>query len=303
MDEVDQALRRFNQRLGQFTATGGGPAKNAFTQLGLGSQILSGELRGTEDALRASISILSQVSDPAERAALAAGLFGREMGPQLAALLSEGEAGIQALIDQAPLLTDAQTKAAREIEDAWQAMMANVRTSAQSFIIDMIRTFGGGGGLAVTPGDLIGEAELISALEGAQARARELAAAFGETSIEATVARQEVAQLRAEMDAMVKGRAKEQGFLEVDIRKGAGFEPEDLPASAAAAPPPTFADIIGPLEEENALLAEGLLDAAGGPEDPRGRKDPQARSDCRGGAAAHRAAGGQRRAGGAAAGD
>jgi hypothetical protein len=90
----------------------------AFERLGIAGEIMVGKIRGTEPVLREVINRLADLPDPAQRAALAAQLFGEEAEPRLGGLLAEGRAGIQALSDQAPVLADAQVRAAQQIPPA-----------------------------------------------------------------------------------------------------------------------------------------------------------------------------------------
>lgn len=89
------ALDKLNVGLGQFQATGGGPAAAAFKQLGLSSQIASGEIANSEQAFYAITKAMEGVQNPAEKAALAAKFFGKAAGPDMLEVLSAGEAGLK----------------------------------------------------------------------------------------------------------------------------------------------------------------------------------------------------------------
>lgn len=139
--DVDDALRRFNRRLGLFTATGASPAKRAFEELGVAGDITAGKFDTTEAALGEVIGRLSDLPDQAKRAALASLAFGEDVGPRMATLLGQSRDALQALIDQAPVLSNAQVKAAREINDEWNRVTANISTWIKSRILDLIQAF------------------------------------------------------------------------------------------------------------------------------------------------------------------
>ena len=95
------ALDKLNVGLGQFQATGNGPAAAAFKQLGLASKISSGEIKTSEDAMYAIAGAMENVKNPAERAALASKLLGKAAGPEMLEVLSVGEQGLRDLGDAA----------------------------------------------------------------------------------------------------------------------------------------------------------------------------------------------------------
>ena len=95
------ALDKLNVGLGQFQATGGGPAAAAFNQLGLASKVASGEIANSEDAFYAIAGALENVKNPAEKAALATKFFGRAAGPEMLEVLAAGEDGLKKYGDAA----------------------------------------------------------------------------------------------------------------------------------------------------------------------------------------------------------
>lgn len=100
-DTATKGFERFSRALGEFKNTGAGPAKDALEQLGLANSVLSGELPDTESALDAVVTALDGVKDGNRQAALAAKLFGDEVGPKFARLLASGADGLRKLEDQA----------------------------------------------------------------------------------------------------------------------------------------------------------------------------------------------------------
>lgn len=88
--QVDDALRRFNRRLGMARQEAG-PAAKAFEQLFGGVS----QFENAEQALDAVIDRLAAIEDPATRAGLASQFFGDTVGPQLAAAIGHGTDAIR----------------------------------------------------------------------------------------------------------------------------------------------------------------------------------------------------------------
>lgn len=98
------ALDKLNVGLGQFQATGGGPAAAALERLGLASKIASGEISNSEQAMYAITKAMEGVSSPAEKAALSSKLFGKAAGPEMLEVLAAGEAGLRGFAEEAKRL-------------------------------------------------------------------------------------------------------------------------------------------------------------------------------------------------------
>jgi hypothetical protein len=92
---MTNALDQLNQRLGEFTMSGKGPAADAFKQLGIDSQITSGQIKGTEETFYAITKAIENVKDPAERARLSMELFGKSAGKDMVEVLGAGSAAMQ----------------------------------------------------------------------------------------------------------------------------------------------------------------------------------------------------------------
>lgn len=94
-DDMDDALVELNKALGEFRTTGGGPAKETLEQLGVAADVMAGRFATTDAAFDAIFAALSQVPSAADRAAMAADLFGKTAGPRLAELLANGTEGLR----------------------------------------------------------------------------------------------------------------------------------------------------------------------------------------------------------------
>lgn len=97
--ELDKAFDKLNKSIGETISDGTGAAFDAFTQLGLSSDLMSGKLRGTEPVFLAVSDALAQVDDHSQRAALAADIFGRS-GTKLINLMKNGRGDIKAAGDE-----------------------------------------------------------------------------------------------------------------------------------------------------------------------------------------------------------
>ena len=97
-EQMTMALEKLNAKIGE-VASKGDEAGNVFAKLGLKASTLAGQ--GLDTSIRQIADSFAKISNPAERAALAAELFGERAGPRLAGLLSQGSAGIEEAIKQA----------------------------------------------------------------------------------------------------------------------------------------------------------------------------------------------------------
>ena len=98
------AIDKLNVGLGQFQANGGGPAAAALERLGLAGKVASGEIANSEQAMYAITKAMEGVSNPAEKAALSAKLFGKAAGPEMLEVLAAGEAGLRGYAAEAKKL-------------------------------------------------------------------------------------------------------------------------------------------------------------------------------------------------------
>lgn len=89
-ERFDRALQQLNSNVGIFINTGGGPAARAFQQLGLAQDIMSGELRGTENILMAVVEAFDNIPDAAQRAGLASQIMGQRYGREMTRIMSQG---------------------------------------------------------------------------------------------------------------------------------------------------------------------------------------------------------------------
>ena len=92
-EKLDSSLERFTKRIGE-ASQGTGEAKKALEILGVSFTDANGKIRPTEAVLSAVADAMASVETPAQRAALAAQLFGRE-GVGLVNLLKGGSSALR----------------------------------------------------------------------------------------------------------------------------------------------------------------------------------------------------------------
>lgn len=98
---MTEAMDKLNVGLGAFIQTGGGPAAEAFKQLGLSGQIASGQIKTADEAFYAAARALEGIESPAEKARLSMQLFGRNAGVDMLEVLAPGEAALRGYGDAA----------------------------------------------------------------------------------------------------------------------------------------------------------------------------------------------------------
>lgn len=134
--EFEGAMRTANTRLGQFITTGAGPAAKAIEQLGIKQRITNGEIRNGEQFVDAILEALGKVENTAQRAALAAVFFGRELGAKMQDTLGQGKAAIDELAAAASgIFTDETVRKADLLGDAWAKIAGSVGNYAKSLAI------------------------------------------------------------------------------------------------------------------------------------------------------------------------
>jgi hypothetical protein len=89
------ALDKLNVGLGAFVQTGGGPAAQAFKDMGLASKIASGEIQTADQAFYAAAKAMEGIESPAEKARISMQLFGRAAGADMLEVLAAGEQGLK----------------------------------------------------------------------------------------------------------------------------------------------------------------------------------------------------------------
>ena len=190
------ALSMGLQRLAKFAQddpTKGLPA--ALDALGIGFSDASGAMRDSSEVMLDVADLFATTEDGATKTALAAQLFGEEMGPRLIPLLNAGREGMEAYEQQAIALNrtvDAEFgKAASafnaSLAEMKQAMTGYIRTAAQAWLPTLQRVVDKA---LEAANSLAGLTDVGAGEAAATARVRERAAAYDEV-LDALMAVQE----------------------------------------------------------------------------------------------------------------
>tara|TARA_R100000808_G_scaffold7070_1_gene20811 strand:- start:24097 stop:25758 length:1662 start_codon:yes stop_codon:yes gene_type:complete len=141
VETVDKGMQRFVRRLGE-AKMGHGEAVKGFKAMGVSAEELASK---TPEALFADVAEhLKNIKDPAERAAIAYSLFGRQ-GQEMLNFLSQGKEGLAAASAEADALgmsfsaVDAQ--AVEKSNDAWQRVKTAITGVVRTLTIHMAPAF------------------------------------------------------------------------------------------------------------------------------------------------------------------
>lgn len=151
-DELDRALRKLQQSAGEARTKGTGTAADTFRLLGLEADLASGKLEDGVVRFRAVVDALSKVESQADKAGLAAGLFGARLGPQMMNLLNQGipaidKAGARlrsfgGIMDESVLRTSEKAvDALTELETIIRKQLTNALVQAGPQIIEFTEAF------------------------------------------------------------------------------------------------------------------------------------------------------------------
>lgn len=145
---LDDALVKLNKNLGEFRTSGAGPAAQALEYLGLAQDVTANKFANSEEAFTAVLRKISEVPVAADRAALAADLFGKSAGPKMAEMLAAGEEGIRKARQEAQrlglVISDEMIQKADEAEDQLNALWEVLKTKGVQAIVsnaDAIKQF------------------------------------------------------------------------------------------------------------------------------------------------------------------
>lgn len=134
---LDSSLERFNKRLGE-AQQGMGAAKKTLDQMGISANYLAG--LGLDQALSVVADEMAKITDPTERAAVAAALFGRE-GVAMVNLLREGSDGMAQMRQEARelgiVLDEDMVRAAEDAQTKLDLMARVVSADLSSALINL----------------------------------------------------------------------------------------------------------------------------------------------------------------------
>jgi spore maturation protein SpmB len=129
-DELTVSLEQMNKRLGEVAIDGTGPAGDALKRFGVDAA--DAAKLGTEGAFMKLMGVMSQIQNPAERAAVAMDLFGKS-GQGMINLVAQGLPGLKATGDEATRLGGALSDIGYEkVEEASRSFL-KLSAAAQGF--------------------------------------------------------------------------------------------------------------------------------------------------------------------------
>jgi hypothetical protein len=151
-ESADKALQAFNVRVGNFANTAGGPAADAIKSLGIAIRDAGGHLKSNDALFREVIDKLAAIPDVSRRAALAAELFGKQAGPDLAGVIAIGTKGLdeqsQRMRDLGQIMSNEAVAAGDRLDDKFAEISRTISTrfktavvSAAEGIYDLIDSF------------------------------------------------------------------------------------------------------------------------------------------------------------------
>lgn len=130
-------LKKLNVNLLDMKNGGGKQAREALQEIGLSLADLEGKSKTQQIGVIADA--MSIVASEADRAALAGKIFGKSAGPELAGLLAEGSAGIEALASSASgVFTEEQAQQAADYHDLLDQVDAQVGALARTLAIELL---------------------------------------------------------------------------------------------------------------------------------------------------------------------
>jgi hypothetical protein len=139
-EQLTMALRKLNTQIGM-AASGAAEAKKVFKELGVEIE-RGGAIRSTDSVLLDVADKLRSIPDAAERARVAAKLFGEEAGPRLLGFLTQGREGLEALRKEAEffgvVLTDKAAKAAEEYQNSLTRFKLSIKGVRMALVEDLL---------------------------------------------------------------------------------------------------------------------------------------------------------------------
>lgn len=117
-------------------------AAKSFETLGVSLRDANGHVKSQEQILDEVIAKLGSYGTEQDRAAVAVDLFGRSVGPKLAAFASQGTEAIEELRSKAATFSEEQIRLASEVNDKWELLVTTVGTNFKSALLDALEATG-----------------------------------------------------------------------------------------------------------------------------------------------------------------
>lgn len=137
--DLQTALSKLSRTIGE-AAAGEKEASDAFARLGISVRDANGNVRDTDEVLRAVADRIKSLPDGAQQAAAAVDLFGKS-GQKMLPILADGAAGLQRFEDRARklgiVLSKEQSDAADKASDKWAEFSFVLSKMAQSIGVEI----------------------------------------------------------------------------------------------------------------------------------------------------------------------
>lgn len=141
VEEVNQAMLRFTQAVGD-AATAGGPLLERMQQLGISVRDANGQIMGMGDLLPQVANAIANATTAQEKLSIATDFFGRQAAPSMVRLLGEGAQKLTELEVAARnagvVLDESMIKKAAEANDKWELLVLTIGTKFKIAIINGI---------------------------------------------------------------------------------------------------------------------------------------------------------------------
>lgn len=143
-DQMERAIGRFNQRMGQATQ-GNAKYSNALKDLNVDIAAVEAGTLSTEDAFAQSIKSLSEMEDSNKQVALATEMFGTNLARELLPSLQDGAMGIDEAREAAQelgiVVGEDALQGAVEFQDTWDSLKRTFSAVSQQIFVQMMPAF------------------------------------------------------------------------------------------------------------------------------------------------------------------
>lgn len=139
--EFEGGMTKLLQVTGDAIA-GNKAAAKSFDTLGVSLRDTNGDVKSQDQVLDEVIAKLGTYGTEQDRAALAADLFGRSVGPKLASFASQGTDAIEELRSAAATFSDEQIRLAAEVNDKWEKLTTAIGVEFKSALLEALEATG-----------------------------------------------------------------------------------------------------------------------------------------------------------------
>ena len=169
VEEVNQAMLRFTQAVGD-AATAGGPLLERMQQLGINVRDANGQIMGMGELLPQVANAIANATTAQEKLSIATDFFGRQAAPSMVRLLGEGAQKLTELeaaaLSAGAVLDEETIKKAAEVNSQFELLTLTLGNKFKSAILETIDFFRGVAGAASDAANAVGRFFGISTDQG-----------------------------------------------------------------------------------------------------------------------------------------